>query len=136
MRSEHFNEKELACRCGCSVNLATPELLTALELFRCLVGVPVTINSATRCVVHNRAEGGAPNSAHVRGLAADVMVSGLTAAQLEAVARQVPTIQGIGRDDRKGYIHIDVRADGPAEWCYGSDGKKVAYYPPTGEQNV
>lgn len=130
MHSENFSEKELACH-HCGVNGVQQELLDVLETFRAAVGRPVVIDDAYRCPVHNAAVGGAPLSEHVRGIAADISVPGMTAAQLEATARRIPAIHGIGRDDHFGYIHIDTR-ETAAQWCYATQGeltKTVAYYP-------
>lgn len=128
MTSAHFTDAELRCRCCCAT-LCTPGLLDALETFRAAVRHPVIVDSAYRCEGHNRAIGGAPHSQHVRGNAADIRVEGMTPAQLEAAARTVPAIRGIGRSDSHGFLHIDVR-ETPVHWCYDSHGKQTLYYPP------
>jgi uncharacterized protein YcbK (DUF882 family) len=126
----HFSESELACR-HCRVNGCQQGLVDVLEEFRQLVGTPVIVDSAYRCREHNAQAGGAGKSEHVDGLAADIRVEGMTATQLEALARKIPTIRGIGRDDHKQYVHIDVRPTVTlARWCYDRDGKWCSYYPP------
>lgn len=87
------------------------------------------VEDAYRCPEHNAQVGGVPDSEHVRGIAADIGVAGKTAAELEAVARTIPAIKGIGRADHQNYIHIDLR-ESPAQWCYGVDGRPCGYYPP------
>lgn len=49
-----------------------PELLSFLDKARDLAGVPFIINSGFRTLAENQAVGGAPNSAHLSGLAADI----------------------------------------------------------------
>lgn len=151
----HFSEAELRCRgtnCapggqhGCGTNGCTQGLVDALELFRAKAltawcaktGKPesefpgVRVLSAYRCTRHNfGTTGAAKDSQHPNGRAADVSVNGLTAAEMEAIARTVPEIRGIGRDDARGFIHADVRPQLTlSQWCYNGS-KWCAYYPPT-----
>jgi hypothetical protein len=138
--SVHFSDAELRCRgtdCsadgsrGCGVNGCQQALVDALEVFRALVGRPVLVDSAYRCEKHNAQAGGVGKSEHVEGLAADIRVDGMTAAQLEAVARRIPAIRGIGRADFQQYVHIDVRSTRTvASWCYSTGGRWCSYYPP------
>lgn len=137
MHSEHFSEAELACH-HCGQNNVRQELLNALEEFRTKVGGPVHVNDAYRCPIHNAEVGGAKNSQHVLGLAADISVEGKTARELYQIALQIPSIKGIGVDDHKQYIHVDVRTgDHVAKWCYSETGETIAWYePPTGLVNA
>lgn len=59
----------------------------ALEQVRALVGRPVQVSSGYRCPDLNRWIGGASNSAHTLGLAADINCSGLTPQQLARMIR-------------------------------------------------
>ncbi len=136
--SEHFSDDELQCQgtecgpefIGCHIIGTTQALVDALEAFRAAVGKPVIINSGYRCPVHNAAVGGAPNSQHMLGEAADIRVTGMTAGQLEAYARTIPAIKGIGRADHAQYLHIDVRSSPTViAWTYGMDGRTEPYYP-------
>ena len=116
--SEHFSSSEFRCRCGCGLEEVDAGLLTVLEAVRNATGLPVIINSGRRCNGHNREVGGKPNSAHLRGTAADVSVRdaghrfALVAAAITAGANGV----GVG----KTFVHIDVDADlpRPAIWGY------------------
>lgn len=127
--SAHFSEAELACHHG--VNGCTQLLVDTLEEFRAKVGnKPVTVADAFRCSRCNSAlRNSATHSQHMLGLAADVSVAGMTAAQLEAVARTIPAIHGIGRNDHKNFLHLDVR-ETHAAWCYNADDKVELYYAP------
>lgn len=70
--SPHFDRIEFACKCGCGFNNISRELVDLLENVRVQTGLPLHINAGCRCVAHNAAVGGKPNSAHLRGLAADI----------------------------------------------------------------
>ena len=91
--SEHFTQAELtlsetAARRGID---NTPDVFTLanlktlageLEKVRALVGRPVNVTSGYRSPALNKAIGGAINSAHMQGLAADINVNGYTPRQL------------------------------------------------------
>lgn len=72
---KYFKEKEFACNglncCG-GTNAIDICLVGALDVIREHLGVPIIVTSGFRCVVHNRAVGGAIRSLHIRGRAADV----------------------------------------------------------------
>lgn len=127
MHSEHFSETELACR-HCGQNECKQELLDALEALRAIVGVPITVDDAFRCAAHNKAVGGAYNSEHVRGLAADVKIQGMTPSEMYRAVLKIPAFAsgGIGVAERQGYIHVDIRP-GVARWCYTATGGTCAW---------
>lgn len=166
--SPHFTEAELRCKgtdCnqvapllpqrGCGQNLCTQSLVDGLEKFRakcCTLWLRknpgrfasafpgVDVIDASRCLKHNMGTtGAAADSQHPNGRAADLRVSGLTAADLESVAETIPVFKGIGRDDIRDMIHLDVRPSvRVARWCYhriAATGKIVwgDYYPPPRE---
>lgn len=100
------------------------ELLAALEAFRARVGIPIHVIDAYRDPTHNNAVGGATDSMHLWGLAADI--PGI--AGWRAVAGW-QIFSGIG--DRHGAIsHVDLRhlsrhnetpdatPENPARWTY------------------
>jgi len=70
---KHFQVKEFVCK-HCGEVIIESELLKILEELRNFLGKPVIITSAYRCIEHNRAIGGVPGSAHIRGYAVDVKV--------------------------------------------------------------
>ena len=90
--SEHFTLNELidspsAVKAGidntpdASVQDNLRRLCHSLEAIRELVGAPLIISSGYRCPALNTLIGGANSSAHVRGLAADFTVVGLSPRQ-------------------------------------------------------
>ena len=97
--SPHFSLAELvasqvATRKGID-NAPTPAIVTnltrlaaLLEQVRALVGAPIAISSGYRSPALNKAVGGAGNSAHVLGLAADISTAKLTPKALALLIRQ------------------------------------------------
>jgi uncharacterized protein YcbK (DUF882 family) len=117
--SAHFSKHEFRCSC-CGRVEVSPRLIEVLEGIHTWAGIPMTITSGFRCPAHNAAVGGKPNSAHLRGEAADFFVSGSQDRFkfLEAAFMGEALRIGIGPD----FIHIDVAVDLPMEvcWLYGA----------------
>jgi len=102
----NFRLKEFACK-HCGTVKLDPELVRRLQAMRDELGNPIVINSGYRCPEHNRAVGGATNSQHLYGRAADIVCPGLTTAQLYKVAEKHFEDGGLGR--YAGYVHVDTR---------------------------
>ena len=111
----HFKRREFACKCGCGFDAVDAELLSVLEQLRTALGNrAVSITSACRCDNHNRKVGGARNSVHKLGKAADIKVTGITPAKVaDYLERTYPGRYGIGR--YRSFTHIDVR-NSVARW--------------------
>lgn len=134
--SQHFSSAELACHgmaskapCGCEgANECKQVLVDALEELRGIVGVPVDVDDAYRCPVHNKAVGGVPDSEHLQGIAADIRIHGMDAEGMYQHALQVPAFAngGIGVATHQGYIHVDTRSR-PARWCYDVQGRQSSW---------
>lgn len=105
--SDHFTKKELACKCCGEPGPIDMALIEALEVLRRLAGCPLIVTSGYRCQKHNSEVGGAKDSQHTKGTAADIKALGVTPLELFALAAQIPAIKGIGL--YKGWVHIDVR---------------------------
>ena len=73
--SRNFSRSEFACKgehcCGHSAPVM-PELVAGLQALRARVGLPLSISSGFRCHTHNATIGGASDSQHTLGTAADV----------------------------------------------------------------
>lgn len=114
MLNKYFKRSEFACRCGCGTSTVDAELLEVITGVREHFGLPVIINSGHRCPTHNRAVGGAANSVHMTGKAADIRVKGKDASAIASyLESKYPDSKGIGR--YANFTHIDVR-DGKARW--------------------
>lgn len=112
----HFSRAEFACP-DYREGTVSPQLLGILESLRHVCGDrPLRIVSGFRCVPHNRAVGGADDSRHVHGDAADIPQGYATEAQArQAGAVGVGVFQGWA-------VHVDWRPGGPARWEYDASG--------------
>jgi uncharacterized protein YcbK (DUF882 family) len=77
--TQHFNASEFTCHCNkCQTFNISRDLVQMLENVRAgilsIMGreSPLVVVSGYRCEAHNQEIGGAPNSYHVKGLAADL----------------------------------------------------------------
>lgn len=62
----HFRAKEFQCKCGRPHKQYISTIAVAwAEFFRCLLNVPVYVNSACRCVYWNKIKGGVYDSQHL-----------------------------------------------------------------------
>ena len=89
-----------------------PQLLAVLELVRALRGRPMRIVSGYRSKSTNTAVGGAKNSQHLLGRAADIPPGHAT--PNEAIACGA---SGVGVRDGWA-VHVDVRRAPPVVWQY------------------
>lgn len=102
----NFLLREFECRDGSHQVVLHRELLERLQALRDTLGRPVIINSGYRNPTHNAAVGGSPDSYHLRGMAADIRVPGLSPAELAAAARQAG-FRGV--ITYANFVHVDVR---------------------------
>jgi len=106
--SPHFDDSEFECKCGCGFREVSKDLLDTLETIRSWYDKPIIITSGCRCSKHNRAVGGAKNSYHIWGLAADFYIPG---EDMDMVADRIdaafPDTLGLGRYGNR--VHLDVR---------------------------
>ena len=85
-------------------------LVRKLEELRAAIGKPIQITSGYRPPAYNRMVGGVSNSAHINGLAADIVCPGLSTEDLRDVAeRIIGDAGGVGYYPSQGFVHIDVR---------------------------
>ena len=124
---EEFVQSETAAMMGID-NTPTPEALANLELLagvmeqiREILGAkPITITSGYRCYDLNVACGGADNSAHLYGLAADFVCPEF-GTSLDVCVTLEPHVQALGIDqllyEYEGWTHMGLRADDPRYQC-------------------
>lgn len=120
--STNFAVKEFACKDGSDSIVIEFELVEILQKIRDHFGKAVTINSAYRNATYNKKVGGASNSQHVFGRAADIVVSGVSPEKVAQYAEYLmPKKGGIGLYPT--FTHVDVRAS-RARWK--NNGKEIA----------
>jgi Peptidase M15 len=92
----------------------SPKLLSLLRDVSRQFGRPVIVSSGCRTSHGNRRAGGAKRSFHLRCMAADIKVVGVSESQVLRIAQKLPARGGIGTYCRNSVVHIDV---GPRrEW--------------------
>jgi uncharacterized protein YcbK (DUF882 family) len=123
--TKNFDRSEFACQCGCGFDNIDKRLVDVLQYIRNVVG-PIRITSGCRCPYHNHSVGGNPTSAHMSGLAADILCISSkkrweiidTIFDINAVEHHLKGIFriGIGGD----FIHIDIDESKPTPriWTY------------------
>jgi uncharacterized protein YcbK (DUF882 family) len=111
--SINFRPEELSCPC-CKKYIINKHLMSVLELVRCNFNAPVTITSGLRCEEHNAKVGGAENSEHLLGTAADIVVKDIDPVEVyDYLDELFPSWYGLGKYDT--FTHIDVRKS-KARW--------------------
>ena len=122
--TNNFSKAEFDCKCGCEmpkeVLINIQKLANQLQILRNKVGVSVKINSAYRCIKHNKSIGGVSNSQHVLGKAADVVINGFKAAKtfdlISDLINDGDMLQG-GLGAYNSFTHYDIRKT-KARWDF------------------
>lgn len=113
--STNFTSKEFNCHgqgC-CSETLIDSKLVEYVQQIRDHFNKPVQISSGYRCSTHNRNIGGATNSYHTRGQAADIYIQGIAPSEIAKYAESIGVL-GIGLYETSSdgfFVHIDTRTN-------------------------
>jgi uncharacterized protein YcbK (DUF882 family) len=114
--SRNFSRAEFACNCGCGADTIDAGTLQVLEDLRAHFMQPVTVNCGHRCKAHNKAVGGAVNSQHLTGRAADITVAGVPPSKVaDYLDATYHNSYGLGRYAT--FTHIDTRSGPAARWA-------------------
>ncbi len=110
--SKNFRVNEFSCKgkgCCKTVKLDM-ELVEILQKIRDNFNQPVTITSGYRCKTHNKAVGGASNSYHTKGQAADIVVKNVSPTEVAKYAEGIGVL-GIGcyTGSDGNFVHLDTR---------------------------
>ena len=119
---KYFKPEEFDCPSlpGSGQTGMDSRLVEKLDRLRADWKRPISINSGFRTPSHNAQVGGKPNSAHLRGLAADCKTEDLQDAIRFALFASLNGFPRIGVDMKGKYVHIDVDPNlpSPATWFY------------------
>lgn len=127
---KYFIVYEFACP-HCNTCLIDTELIELLDAVREKIKAPLIITSGYRCKEHNAEIGGAPDSKHMYGIAADVTTPKLTTKELYNVFEEILKNKGgLGYYPARGFVHVDLRKE-YARWY---EIKKGVYIPLTKEK--
>lgn len=114
--TKNFKLSEFNCKCGDLVPSHLVHnvlrLATNLQVLRDHVDAPIIINSGYRSPKYNMAIGGAANSYHTKGMAADIHIPGKHPWQVYNAIRDLQT-QGLmavgGLKVYNTFVHYDIR---------------------------
>jgi uncharacterized protein YcbK (DUF882 family) len=89
-----------------------------LQCIRNVVDFPLVISSGFRCEAHNKAVGGEADSAHTRGLAADIVIPA-SPLRYKFLKEALVFFKRIGLSAE--FVHVDVDRSLPQGvlWLYG-----------------
>lgn len=119
MKLTYFSADEFKCKCNrteCNAAPIDPFLLIKLDQARRALGMPIHINSGSRCDFWNKHVGGSKNSQHLKGLAADIAIPSANYGYKLLFILLKLEFSGIGIKD--GMIHCDVRNGLPVLFGY------------------
>ena len=112
--TENFSRDEFACNCGCGRDTIDIKTMEILQAVRDHYGRSVVITSGYRCADWNRHVGGASNSQHLYGRAADFKVSSVAPKFVAGWIEVTFPSASIGRYPT--FTHVDTRTGQPARW--------------------
>ena len=114
---KYFKESEFACPC-CKQNKTKEVLMLIMDQLRDAVGEPLTISSAFRCAKHNKEVGGKPDSAHLKGLAVDIVCENSHLRFL--LIKQAIKLGFVRTGVASKFLHLDMDGEKPIQviWLY------------------
>ena len=111
--SDHFSSKDFMCKCAnCEGDLKLSlGLVGGLEMLRTLAKNRVEIIKGYICPSLQEAEKKLKKDYHAMGLAADIVVEGVSIVDVFKLAETIPEFKGIGINLTDKYVHVDTRKD-------------------------
>lgn len=119
--TEHFTIEEFSCNCGkCTPSfqdeLAVRRFINRLQALRYAFDFPMIINSWHRCPAFNKEVGGADDSKHLLGIAADISTKGWTGTKRHVFVGLAFSMGFTGISAYSDFIHLDLRDDPRSMW--------------------
>lgn len=120
--TSNFHLSEFQCKCGCTmpnpVFKNIQKLAQQLQVLRNDLNKPIKINSAYRCLDHNRSIGSKDTSQHIKGKASDIVVKDMHPDNVylkirSKINKSEMTQGGLGRYNT--FTHYDIRGT-KARW--------------------
>jgi zinc D-Ala-D-Ala carboxypeptidase len=113
---KHFTKEEFACP-DCGVCEMDMDFVKSIDDIRDTLDMPLFIMSGYRCAKHNEEVDGKPNSAHLRGKAADIKME-LSRSRYVFMRIALKTFKRVGIG--KTFIHVDIDETLPqlVAWMY------------------
>jgi uncharacterized protein YcbK (DUF882 family) len=114
--NKYFDRHEFKCKDECGFDSVDAELLEVLTDVREHFKLPLIITSGNRCKQYNESIGGKSHSYHTRGMAADIVIKGVSSIDVfDYLIAKYPDQYGIA--DGHSFVHIDVRSK-KGRWTY------------------
>ena len=113
--TKNFSLEEFECKCGCKmpadIEENIKELADNLQVLRDVIG-RIDLTNAYRCKEHNADVGGATNSQHIKGKAADIKSNTLSPSEIASIIDDLMKSEkfklgGIGIYNT--FTHVDIR---------------------------
>lgn len=126
----NFSPDELACKCeypDCPKHGMDGITMGRIQQARTIAGIPFNVNSAWRCLRHNRDVGSKDDSSHREGYALDIEAINMSQRGIIQGALRDVGFNRFGINRFKGFIHVDDDPEKPADvlWLYRADGTIV-----------
>lgn len=125
--SKNFKVSEFACKDGSDTVLIDDNLVYVLQQISNHFNAPVKITSSYRTPSHNQKVGGSSSSYHVKGMAADIKVIGVSAVEVGLFAQNICNGVGVYYYGDTEFVHVDTRQN-KVYWLCAKSGKYEYYY--------
>ena len=106
--SDHFSKLDFTCKESGKFKVSLG-LVGALEELRTILKKRIDIKKGYEATEVAEKKGSLKRNLHTQGLAADIVVDGLSLSEIFLAAEQVNSITGIGINKKEAHIHIETR---------------------------